>query len=234
MAYFAARDQEPAERCRQAVYEADIYVAIVGFRYGTPVRDRPEVSYTELEFETATEAGLPRLVFLLDEDAAVPIPPGRLLDSDPGLQARQRAFRAKVADSGVMAGKFATPEQLELLLLQALQEARPPAESPPVAGQGARLPARPDLVGRDSEVAALVGAWLATPPEPVAVLGAPGIGKSTICLAALHDSQVKERFGDRRWFIRCDAATTAETLLSGLAGGLGVTGDEPGAVVDRV
>ena len=66
------------------------------------------MSYTELEFETATEAGLPRLVFLLDENAALPIPPGRLLDGDPALQARQRAFRARLQDAGVMAGKFAS------------------------------------------------------------------------------------------------------------------------------
>ena len=84
------------------------------------------MSYTELEFQAATEAGLLRLVFLLDEDAAVPIPPGRLLDGDPGLQVRQRAFRARLAESGVMLGKVASPEQLELLLLQALQETRPP------------------------------------------------------------------------------------------------------------
>ncbi len=79
-----------------------------------------------------------------------------------------------------------------------------------------------------------MAAWLATPPQPVAVLGAPGIGKSTICLAALHEPQVAERFGDRRWFVRCDGATSAAALLSGLAAELGVTGDGPGSATGRV
>jgi Domain of unknown function (DUF4062) len=105
MAYFTAPDGKPAEYCQGRVRGCDVYVGLIGLRYGTPVRDQPEVSYTELEFDTATEAGLPRLVFVLNEDAAVPIPLGRVLDSDPGL--RQNAHQAINRTSRHYAGALA-------------------------------------------------------------------------------------------------------------------------------
>jgi hypothetical protein len=60
MADFPAADQAPAELCAGRVRGCEVYVGVLGTRYGSPVRDEPEMSYTELEFRTATEACLPR------------------------------------------------------------------------------------------------------------------------------------------------------------------------------
>ena len=102
---------------------------------------------------------------------------------------------------------------------------RPDAGRSAVAALG--LPAAPVCVGRDGLVAEVAAAMLADPAEPVAVLGAPGIGKSTVCLAALHDEEVARRFGGRRWFVRCDGAADAGALLSGIAAELGLAGEAP-------
>src|SRR5664280_2869677 len=69
MADFAAADQAPAQLCVEKVTGCDVYVGVLGTRYGSPVRDRTEVSSTGLGFDTASQAGWERLVFLLDPDA---------------------------------------------------------------------------------------------------------------------------------------------------------------------
>ena len=84
-AYFTAREGKEADYRRDLMRRCDIYVGLIGLRYGPPMRDQPEVSYAELEFDIATGAGLPQLVFLLEEDPAVPIPPGQAAGSRPGL-----------------------------------------------------------------------------------------------------------------------------------------------------
>ena len=87
------------------------------------------------------------------------------------------------------------------------------------------LPPKPArCIGRDEEVEALIGALLVGEPTPL--LGSGGIGKSTVCLQALHHPRVVKRFGARRYFVRCDGAKTAEDLIAAVGAALGM---EPGA-----
>jgi hypothetical protein len=102
------------------VGRASVYVGLIGFRYGSPVRDDPERSYTELEFDAATELGLPRLVFLLDEDAVLPLP--RTFLADPAFEDRQQAFRARVKAAGTTVQLVESPDRLETVLFHALTD----------------------------------------------------------------------------------------------------------------
>ena len=139
MADFPAADQPAARLCMDRVRGCEVYVGVLGTRYGSPVRDKPEVSYTELEFGTATEAGLDRLVFVLDEDAAdVGLPVSALIDREFGV--RQDAFRRRVRESGLVTGLFASPAALGQLVERSLRELAKARRSGG-GGQGGPVPA---------------------------------------------------------------------------------------------
>jgi tetratricopeptide (TPR) repeat protein len=140
MADFPAADQVPAELCRERVRGCEVYVGVLGTRYGSPVRDEPEVSYTELEFDTATEAALERLVFLLDTNAAdVGIPLSRLMDAEFG--ARQLEFRRRVQECGLVTQLFADPATLGQLVERSLRELAERRRRAGGGSQGGPVPA---------------------------------------------------------------------------------------------
>jgi hypothetical protein len=121
MADFPAIDQAPAAVCEQRVRKCDVLVGIYGLRYGSPVRDQPEVSYTELEFITATDAAMPRLIFVINaESEELGLPPTALVDRKYGD--RQDAFIQRVKDAGLTLQFFRNPDDLKGLVERSLRE----------------------------------------------------------------------------------------------------------------
>ena len=232
MAYFAAQDAKPAQVCRDAVTVADVYVLIAGFRYGTPVRDEPELSYAELEFAAAGEAGLPRLVFLLGEQTQGPSE----LFVDAVYGARQAAFRSGLTDTGMVTATVTSPDGLETALLHALVElpragradgdaidrpghAASVAEVVSVSAPVGRLDH--PVYGRDSLVGQLSGALRGPYGEIHVLTGMGGAGKTTVALDV-----VRRAGGMPVWWVPGAAAATLSAGMRQVAVMLGATADQ--------
>src|SRR5215831_16144333 len=184
MQFFPADDRPPAAVCQDAVRACDIYIGLFGHDSGSRVRERPDVSYTELEFLTAIEErqkrGLRLFVFLLRDKVGQEQP-----DAD------QAAFRSRVLnDYGLTAKFFEDGSSLELEVFHTLREALAPAA--PSDRRLQHLPYLPaNFIGRRAdldEAERLIRSTLASGAalSLVGFRGMGGIGKTALA-AALAD-----------------------------------------------
>lgn len=76
-------------------------------------------------------------------------------------------------------------------------------------------------LGRDEQVTQVVTGWVGG--RVMAVVGGPGIGKSTVLARALGDQAVVGLFASRRFVVSCEGAETAGAVVDKMAAALGVT-----------
>jgi tetratricopeptide (TPR) repeat protein len=235
MADIPATDRPPAQVCVEQVRGCDVYVGVLGTRYGSPVRDKPEVSYTELEFDAAAAAGLPRLVFVLDTTAAdVGIPLDQLIDHQFGP--RQEAFRRRVQGSGLTTQSFRNPAELGRLVERSLRELADARQGsgPLPPGSVLRLwniPARNlAFTGRGGLLAAVRDRLLAGDKTVVqAFEGMGGVGKTQLAVEYAH------RFADGydlAWWVDSEQAGLIGDQFAALGLALGCV--QPGAGIEAV
>lgn len=109
MEHFGARDERPADECVCLVRdESDLFVGIYAHRYGH-VPDGADVSISEMEYKAASEASLPRFIYLVDENQ--PWLPAHI-DSGPSRE-RLLAFKGALMKRHICQA-FGTQDQLAM------------------------------------------------------------------------------------------------------------------------
>jgi hypothetical protein len=132
---YVAADQRPVDKCLQDVKSCDVYVGIFAWRYGF-IPDRYDKSITHLEYETAKKDGIPRLVFLLDDDAPWPV---KYIDKGKDRQRIDR-LRRELKNERLIS-TFQNELELSVLVTAAVSKLKLPGIIPAPDDQGKPKPA---------------------------------------------------------------------------------------------
>jgi hypothetical protein len=182
------------DSCLDDVAGCDLYVLILGHRYGfQPAEDNPAgLSITHLEFRRAGQCGIPRVALLRTS-----VPDVRTSDlQDPARAPLVLGFRAEVAGA-VRAAEFGDLQGLVLGLSTGVQgelgklasrEERQADQA--AAGLAVQLAPRPTFLAGREELLAELDARLAVDgaggPRVAVLCGLGGAGKTSVVLEYAH------------------------------------------------
>jgi hypothetical protein len=112
MEHMPAQPQDAVAASRALIEDADAFIGVYAFRYGF-VPESGSISITEMEFDWAVAAGIPRFVFVMDEEHLV-FP----RDIECGVaQRRLKRFKKKIKS---VSRTFTNPGELRSHALAAL------------------------------------------------------------------------------------------------------------------
>lgn len=117
MEHFGSTTKTPLQTCLNAVSQSDVYVGILGTRYGgAPIGNK--LSFTEREYRTALAKKMPMLLYLIDERTATV--PARLVAAESDFQRQRLSSLKAVVRRRHTVSFFSTPEHLSVLVLASL------------------------------------------------------------------------------------------------------------------
>lgn len=117
MEHFGATPTPPIQTCLAAVYASDVFVGVLGVRYGASPPKSAQ-SYTEREYRRARSRGLPIFMFLIDERNAA-VPPEHIVGETARQQKRLRKLKNSVCKQHTVTF-FRNADDLARLVLASL------------------------------------------------------------------------------------------------------------------
>ncbi len=225
MEHLTARNAYPEAVSLSLVEKADVYLAIVGFRYGY-VPAGAGKSVTEMEFDRATEKGIPRLVFLMHDSHVL-----RPHDVETGEGAQKlAAFRERLSRDLTVCF-FRSPDELLALVIQSLSEFR--QSKPTSFHYVSKIPSPPEpyiahpytllethgLIGRLKELRLLkdwITGSLGSNLNVLSFIAVGGIGKSALTWKWYKDtvSEPGNYFAGSLWWSFYESDATFENFVT--------------------
>ena len=181
---YGASEQDLIASCMEDVASCDLYIGIIGLRYGyVPAFKNPDgKSITELEYEAA--GNRPRLIFL-KSPGAVAADRADAYNKENGGGELIKNFRDRLGSGkDLRPSLFSKPDELRFQVLKAFEDlTRREANA---AGSGAAYvphevpPPMVDFTGRSEELALLRAAIERDQYNVICISGTPGVGKSEL------------------------------------------------------
>lgn len=117
MEFFVSSPDSPIDACLSTVRRSQLYIVIVGMRYGS-IEEGSGKSFTELEYDEAVKNKIPILAFIIDEERCAILPKY----VDVGEKAEKlKDFKTKL-NSSYLVSRFVSVDNLKQLVEKSVRQ----------------------------------------------------------------------------------------------------------------